>query len=123
MTGRRRAVAFLSEHDVARMLALPEGLHVVAVGEDFLRNGIRVLVEGEALGVVDEGCEAPRLPVDRLDSSALARQAGIIGRADVGCPTQRCPWVGVWEHTATLAKIADAVQQHLAEAHAGGEQP
>lgn len=127
MRERRRAVAFLSEQQIARMLALPEGLRVAGVRDDFVRNGVSVLVEGNALDPVPENVVPPDLLLAMLDSSALAMRAEVSGwdrnegvNLMVTCPA--CPWT--WEpdrYGITLAMAADAVQQHLIEAHAEGE--
>ena len=124
---RRRAVAFLGADRIARMLALPDGLHVAAIDADFLRNGVRVLVEGESLAPTLEGVEAPRLEVSRLDRTELAMHAEVRGwgpdnaEATVYCPTGRCLWERTWaDRAVSLAAIADAVQQHLTLDHRVG---
>lgn len=128
MSGNRRAVAFLSMQHVARMLALPDGLRAVACRDDFMRNGVAVLIEGDALDDQPDGIELPRLPVEASDPSALARQATVRaewcndGTAElmVGCPAGTgCPWIfDTRRYEVTLTLIIDAVQQHLTEAHA-----
>jgi hypothetical protein len=121
---RRRAVAFLGADQVARMLALPPGMHVMAVGDDFLRNGVRVLVEGDALDLVPEGHEAPRLDARVRDAALLAdteiHGATVSGGSTwggvvAGCP--RCSWAQEWDGGATLGAVADALRQHIAGAH------
>lgn len=124
----RRAIAFLGADHIARLLALPEGLHVVACRDDFMRNGVAVLIEGDALDEQEPGVELPRLPVEMSDPSALARQATVIATwrndqtagFEVLCPVW-CGWEQTYGHSVTLALLADAVQQHLNDKHAGGE--
>ncbi len=119
----RRAIAFLGHAQIARMLALPDGLRAIACRDDFLRDGVAVLVEGDALDDQPDGVELPRLPVDMLDVSALARQATVHGwgvdgeeSTEVRCPAG-CPWTGDADGVVTLAWLADKVQQHLTEVH------
>jgi hypothetical protein len=122
---RRQAVAFLGSDDVARMLALPEGVRVVAIRDDFVRDGVRVLVEGELFDSLEPGMEAPRWEVSRCDPSALARTAPVCslwlqdGSAlEVRCPVPPCSWSREWEHEyVTPDVIAEIVQQHLNEVH------
>jgi hypothetical protein len=121
---RRRAVAFLPYAGVARALALPEGMNVVAVQPDFLRDGFSVLVEGSTLDPVPENIEAPRIDVAQLDRSELAMRAEVrswesegVTFIEVYCPAG-CPWEHAWEHERSLAQMADVVKRHLDEAHA-----
>jgi hypothetical protein len=124
---RRRAVAFLGAEQVARMLALPPGVHVVAVGDDFLRNGVRVLVEGDALDLVPEDHEAPRLDARVRDAAALtdteilgALVSGfcVVDGPNVGVDCPRCSWSRGWERgRPTLGAVVDALRQHIAGAH------
>lgn len=127
MRENRRAVAFLGQQHIERMLALPEGVRVLAVRDDFQRCGVSVLVEGDALEPVDEGCVLPDLPVGMSDPSVLAMRAEVWGGegslgdiVGVDCPLVDCPWSEHWiESRPTLGMLADAVQQHIIEAHAG----
>lgn len=122
----RRAIAFLGMPQIARMLALPEGLRAIPCRDDFLRDGVAVLIEGDALDDQPDGVELPRLPVEMADPSALARQAPMRGvwlqdsaTLEVGCPVPPCQWSKDWEYeVVTPALVADTVQQHLTEKHA-----
>jgi hypothetical protein len=110
------------------MLALPEGVRVLAARDDFVRDGVAVLVEGDALDEVPELCTVPDLPLTMLDRTELAMQATVTvsngcdcdtSTVRVYCPDDMCPWSRDLEHWApTLALLADTVQQHLTEAHA-----
>lgn len=127
MPERRRAVAFLGLGQIARILALPDGLRVVACRDDFLRDGVAVLIEGDALDPQPEAAELPRIPAKLLDRTELAMRAEVSGwdRDDgrnvmVSCPD--CAWTQEWGYGApmpTLGQLAGAVSQHSAEAHAG----
>lgn len=124
MNGNRRAVAFLGLDHIARMLALPDGLRVIACRDDFMRDGVAVLIEGDALDEAEPGAELPRLPVELVDRSKLAMAAEVRSWESEGvtfietyCPAG-CPWERTWEHSLSLAQLADTVQLHLDEAHA-----
>jgi hypothetical protein len=117
----------LGTQRLARLLALPEGVRVLAARDDFIRDGVAVLVEGDALDEVPELCTVPDLPLAMLDRTELAMLATttIGGDRDVPvltvyCPEDMCPWSRDVEHWApTIALLADAVQQHLTEVHGG----
>lgn len=122
----RRAVVHLGMDQIARMLALPEGVRAIAARDDFIRNGVAVLVEGEQLEDQPDAIVLPDLPLSVLDPSALAMRAriegwgatGSGGDVDVWCPLD-CPWKRTFDCVTTLAQVAGAVQQHITEAHAG----
>jgi hypothetical protein len=124
----RRAVVHLGTQRIARLLALPEGLRVLAARDDFIRDGVAVLVEGDALELQPEACVLPDLPLAALDRTELAMRAAVTAtwRDDdtaegltVHCPDDGCAWSRNLEHWApALALIADVVQQHLTEQHA-----
>jgi hypothetical protein len=108
------------------MLALPDGLHVAAIDADFLRNGVRVLVEGDSLDVVPAGYEPPRLDLAEVGTpSVLATLAEVrcwnVGGGDVAhevsCPLGNCSWSKDWNRPVALTVMLEAVQQHLAEGH------
>lgn len=126
MSGNRRAVVFLGTQRIARMLALPEGLRVLAARDDFQRDGVAVLVEGDALEEQPQAVVLPDLPLALLDRTELAMRAAVVVGGDreapavaVHCPDEMCGWSRDIEHWApTLALLADVVQQHLTEQHA-----
>src|SRR5688572_718795 len=99
---------------IARMLALPDGVRAVAARDDFLRDGVAVLVEGDVLDEQPEAVVLPDLPLAMLDRTELAMRATAravwCDRAsptadlEVHCPDEMCPWSKVLEHWApTLA--------------------
>lgn len=108
------------------MLALPEGLRVLAARDDFTRDGVAVLVEGDALDEQPDNIVLPDLPLAMLDRTELAMRATVLVGGDreapaitVYCPDDMCPWSRDLGHWApTLALLADTVQQHLTETHA-----
>lgn len=116
----------LGTQRLARMLALPEGVRVLAARDDFIRDGVAVLVEGDALDEQDPAYVLPDLPLAMLDRTELAMRAAVTVGGDretpavtVYCPDDMCPWSRDIEHWApTLALLADTVQQHLTEKHA-----
>lgn len=58
---RRRALIFLGEDVIAHMLGFPEDLRVAGIRDDFMRNGILVMVEGESLEPVPVNAQPPWL--------------------------------------------------------------
>lgn len=58
---RRRALILLSEDVIAHMLDFPEDLRVAGIRDDFMRNGILVMVEGESLEPVPANAQPPWL--------------------------------------------------------------
>lgn len=58
---RRLATVRLPEQAIAHMLALPEGLRVIGVRDDFLSMSIMVMIEGEQLAPVVEATVPPML--------------------------------------------------------------
>lgn len=129
MREHRRAVAFLGQQQIERMLALPEGVRVLAARDDFQRCGVSVIVEGPSLDPQPEGCVLPYLPVEMSDPSVLAMRATVSadwcndGTAElsIGCPVPSCQWSREWPGYSRimLALLADTVQQHIIEAHQG----
>lgn len=127
MTGHRRAVILLGEQHIARMLALPEGMRVLAARDDFMRNGIAVLVEGDMLEEQPEHCVLPDVPVAMLDRTELAMRAEVRAvwspdgaELQVWCSVLPCRWSASASlgDAAYLAQLADIVKRHLDEAHA-----
>lgn len=125
--GRRRAIVFLGAQWIERMLALPEGMRVLAVRDDFLRDGVSVLVEGDMLDEQPEGVVLPDVPVALLDRTELAMQAEVRAvwspdgaELQVWCSVLPCRWSASASlgDAAYLAQLADVVKRHLDEAHA-----
>jgi hypothetical protein len=58
---RNRGIYVIGDGELARLLRLPAGQHVVAVSTSWERLAVLIMVEGEGLPVVTEGCEAPAL--------------------------------------------------------------
>lgn len=124
-TERRRALAFLSEQQIAQVLALPEGARVIGVRDDFQRMGVLVMLEGDAYEPVSEACEPPRVPAVLLAPPDEALRASVSGfcvdfgcNVTVGCPAG-CIWVHVWEgDIPSIGDVLDVVRRHLGEVHA-----
>lgn len=121
----RRAVVHLGMDRIARMLALPEGVRALAARDDFIRDGVAVLVEGEQLEDQPDAIVLPDLPLSVFDPSALAMRATLSGycvdngrNVEIDCPRSDCTWSREWTHDVSLALLADTVQQHLTEKHA-----
>lgn len=76
-TERRIATVRLSQQTIARLLALPDGLRVIGVRDDFLNMSIMVMIEGEQLAPVAEAAAPPMLdgewvlvePTDFMDDT------------------------------------------------------
>lgn len=123
MAERRRVLAFLSAQQIETMLALPEGARMVGVRDDFMRNGVLVMVEGDTYEPVPEAANPPELPALLLPAPDRAMRAEVRGwgpdftNVDVYCP-EGCAWERTWEDAVSLADVASAVSLHLAEAHA-----
>lgn len=120
MREHRRAVAFLSAQQVERVLSLPEGVRVVAIRDDFLRNGVLVLVQGGNLAPVPEDVTPPEMPARLADAgTGIASSATAYGSClEITCTYLRCPWSRQWREPVSLAVLNDAVRRHVAEAHA-----
>lgn len=70
--------------------------------------------------------QVARMPVAMLDRTDLAMRAEVrpwssdgMNYFDVYCPAG-CPWEWTWTEPLSLAKVADAVQQHLTRDHGVG---
>ncbi len=59
MPSRHQAVATIGMHELAAVLGLPAGVHAVAVQVALNPHGVEVLIEGDSLGEVLDGNEAP----------------------------------------------------------------
>ena len=122
MVERRRVLAFLSAQQIECMLALPEGARVVGVRDDFTRNGVLVMVEGDMYEPVPEAANPPEIPALLLPAPDRALRAEVRGwgpdwtSVDVYCP-EGCAWERTWEDAVSLADVAAAVSLHLTEAH------
>lgn len=57
----RRALVYLGEQQLMRILKLPEGFRVIGVNADFYRVGVVVMVESDALPDIIEGGTIPNL--------------------------------------------------------------
>lgn len=118
MREHRRAVAFLSAQQVERVLSLPEGVRVVAIREDFLRNGVLVLVQGGNLAPVPEDVTPPEMPAHLADPGPASSATAYGSCLEITCTYLRCPWSRQWREPVSLDVLNDAVRQHVAEAHA-----
>jgi hypothetical protein len=116
-------VAFLGADTVARLLGLPEGVHVIGIREDWLRNGIMVGLESESFDPVPENAEPPNYTGGIITDPRRAQRAEARGWGpdysdiDVQCPERDCAWERKWEDAVSLAEITRVVGEHLAEAH------
>ena len=61
MAERRRAVIPVPQRIFEELIQLPPGFTIVGVRDDWTRNGVLVLVEGEQLAPVPDEVETPRL--------------------------------------------------------------
>lgn len=59
---RRRAIVFVGEDVLCRILDLPPSLRIIGVKADWERMGVQIMVEGDDLDVVHPGTEPPTLP-------------------------------------------------------------
>jgi hypothetical protein len=121
----RRAVAFLSRQDVDAFLQLPDGVRAVAMRDDFLRDGVAVLVEGPSLDPVPEAVALPSLPRESYGfGKIMARQQRMMRaelrgwgpdytNIDVQCPEQGCSWEHTWEDSVSITEIVRVVGDHL----------
>lgn len=122
MNERRRAIGFLGARDIARLLNLPDDVHVVGVRDDFIRDGVLVMLESESFDPVPVECEPPRyvppLLAD-LRHTQAAMQGGGPDYTDLTawCPAEGCPWDHEWNDTVALGEVVRVVGEHLAEAH------
>lgn len=55
----KRAIVYINQQEIASLLKLPEGLHVLGVSSDFVRMSIAVMIEGESLPLSPEGVVIP----------------------------------------------------------------
>lgn len=121
MRERRRAIGFLGASDIERLLDLPEGVHVVAVRDEFLRDGVSLLLEGDMFEPVPEDAVAPRYtaPLQR----SLAAYTPVHGwgpdftEIHAQCPAGACGWERTWDDVVELVEIIRVVGEHLIEAH------
>lgn len=58
---RRRAIICLAHEDVARMLHVPEGIHIVGIWYEWRTQQLEVGLQGDQFDVVPDGMEAPRI--------------------------------------------------------------
>lgn len=58
---KRRAHILLTEEMIARFFKFPEGVSVAGIRDNFLCNGVDILVEGEMFDEVAEGTMPPRV--------------------------------------------------------------
>lgn len=61
-SSRHQAVATIGMHELAAVLGLPADVHAVAVQVALNPHGVEVLIEGDSLGEVLDGNEAPLYP-------------------------------------------------------------
>jgi hypothetical protein len=120
--GRRCAIAFLGANQVAALLGLPEGIRVVGIRDDFQRDGVLVMLEGDSLELTPPECVPPNYTGSMFTGSLMRMSTELRGWGpDFTDITAQCPLPCSWEHTwgdsVTMAEIARVVGEHLAEQH------
>lgn len=61
---RRRAVAFIPEELVWKILGLPEDVRLLGIQGDWSRVGVEVMLESERFEPVPPGCTPPQLRIE-----------------------------------------------------------
>lgn len=87
---RRRGQLVIGESTLASLLDLPEGIHIVGIHADWPSMSIRVMVEGDELDEIPEGCEPPVLMASWTKEILLAPPRSDLKGEDV--PYVRLAW-------------------------------
>jgi len=62
MPKHNRALLVLDEEALHMILHLPDGVRIVGVRDDFMHNGVMVMLEGDYFPTTAEGTEPWRVP-------------------------------------------------------------